>query len=155
MITTFFRNINALTLYGSNLLTVDKNDLRPFGHNLKFLYLGLNQLEVLDSDLFDYTPNLEFFFVYYNKIKSVGNGTFDKLQRLSKLNFEHNSCAGGVARDRSAVINLIANIERQCRKPDPTTTTTTTEVPTTTTEVPTATTTTTPPKILILMMTRI
>lgn len=104
----FFKNIEAMYIWSSNLKEITNSDLKPF-LNLKFLYLWDNDIQILKSDLFKNNPKIKLLYLSKNKIKKVEKGIFDNLLQLEELDFENNDCylkyafTGGV--DKEAIEN--------------------------------------------------
>jgi len=116
-ITKFFKNVRNVFIHHAKITSITKEDLKPFGQQLKEFYLGPSELEVIDADLFDYTQNLEKIYLHNNKIKHVSSGAFNNLPKLTTLWFSSNPCtfSSDYAWHRAGVINLIAIVESQCQ----------------------------------------
>lgn len=110
-----FKNLIYLSIQSANISTISKNDLKPFGGQLKRVYFSSNNIEAIEEDLFEFTPNMEEIYVSGNKIKYVGPGTFNNLNNLSFLTLGGNDCISEHANGRQAVIELIPRIESQCK----------------------------------------
>lgn len=100
----------------ANIATLSKSDLEPLGSKLINLRLLNNVIEVIESDVFDANPNLEEIMLDSNQIEFVGKGAFDKLLKLSRLDFYPNPCYSQDASSRSAVLNLVKILERECNE---------------------------------------
>lgn len=120
---------------GSDLTTISKYDLQPFGDQLRILFLQGNKLEAIESDLFEFTPNIVYLDLSYNPIKFIGIGALSNLKHLSKLSFTKNLCySGQIFDNHPKLANLISSIESNCTDPQALErqgNLTTTEVPTT------------------------
>lgn len=109
-----FPNLENLTIQNTQISSISKYDLQPFGYKLKNIYFHTNKLEVIEGDIFEFTSNLEVIYLDGNQFKHVGTGTFDQLQKLSTLHFNGNPCHSGSASDRPSVISLTATIITKC-----------------------------------------
>ena len=115
-INEYFKNTGYIRMYETNIASLSKSDFQPFGDTLKVFFFDRNPVEVIDRDLFGYNPNLEKISFYFNRIKHVESGALKNLQKLKMMYFSGNpSCAATDAHERSAVINLVAQIEGQCK----------------------------------------
>ncbi len=108
-----FRNIEALTVWRSNLKTVSSRDLQQFG-NLREVWLFTNELEYLESKLFQYNPNVEVVSFNANNIQSIGENFFNFLPKLQKAYFHYNPCVNGEADDATKLISLKNTIKEKC-----------------------------------------
>lgn len=86
-ITKFLPNLKAIVIDGSNLESIEKEDLKQFGKKLKFLHVGRNKLTSLSSDLVEYTPSLKYFYFHENPLKFIGSGIIKNLKQLEFLYF--------------------------------------------------------------------
>lgn len=119
----YFNNVQKILISAANISRLTKQDLQPFGSQLKYFLFADNKLEEVPKDLFDYTPNIEHLQLQTNLIKFVEDGAFSKLQQLKFLYFQVNPCHSGYAEnDRKAVVKLIREIEGKCKELPPTTT---------------------------------
>lgn len=125
----FFRNLDALWIDRSSLISISANDLRPFPR-LVFLQLDDNQLTSLDGDLFAHTPNLQGMSFQWNKIEHIGHDLVTNLNNLTILLLQYNVCVDAWATTRAEVLSLGARLSDLCPPLDDTTTeaTTTTEI---------------------------
>lgn len=121
-IADFFKNLDALTIQVSSLMSISANDLRPFPR-LVILYLHQNKLTSLDGDLFKYTPQLKYVYLHYNQILHIGHDLVTNLNSLTRLFFQQNICIDRYAETRSAVILLGAQLSVLCPPLNVTTTT--------------------------------
>lgn len=90
-----FTNIDALLIISSELLSLNKENLRVFGSTLEFLDLGNNMLTFIDADLFEYNPNMKVFSFHGNAIRYIEPGLFISVRNLKKCqwaNFNELSC---------------------------------------------------------------
>lgn len=111
----FFKNIQRITIFPSNISTLESADLQSFPQ-LIFLFLDNNKLREIPRDLFKFNPKLEFLSLFSNKIQYVEKGAFASLKNLTTFYFNDNSCHSGAATNRTAVLNLIKEIEGKCNK---------------------------------------
>lgn len=90
-----FTNIDALLIISSELLSLNKENLREFGSALVFLDLGNNMLTFIDEDLFEYNPNMKVFSFHGNPIRYIEPGLFKNVKNLKNCqwaNFNRLSC---------------------------------------------------------------
>lgn len=111
----FFKNLNQISVQSSNIAIISKDDLKPFGSQLKNVYFQSNKIEAIEADMFELSPNLEIIYLTSNKIKYIGNGAFSSLNKLKLLSLSENPCYSGVSSDRSTIIRTIPQIESQCK----------------------------------------
>lgn len=110
-----FKNIFGVGIIGGNLTKISKKDLKPFGHNLRILWLTNNAIEFISSDLFEFNKNLVEISLGFNKIKRVDGGAFAGLDSLSSLYFLANVCYSGEKVDNGEEIEmLVGEIEKKC-----------------------------------------
>lgn len=110
---TFFPNIEALTVWRSNLKTVSSNDLKQFP-KLREIWLFTGELEYLESKLFQYNPNVEVVSFNANQIQFIGGSFFNYLPKLQKAFFNDNECVDGQATDAEELNELKTTIKEKC-----------------------------------------
>lgn len=110
---SIFPNIEALTVWRSNLKSVSSVDLQQFG-NLREIWLFVNELEYLESKLFQYNPNVQVVSFNGNSIKFIGESFFDFLPNLQQAFFHYNRCVDGYATDDTKLISLKNEIKEKC-----------------------------------------
>lgn len=110
---TVYPNIEALTVWRSNLKSVSSIDLQQFG-NLREIWLFTNELEYLESKLFQYNPNVEVVSFNANQIKFIGQNFFEFLPKLQKAYFHYNPCVDEEAVDGTKLIALKNGIKEKC-----------------------------------------
>lgn len=108
-----FPNIEALTVWRSNLKSVSSRDLQQFG-NLREVWLFANELEYLESKLFQYNPKVEVVSFNSNSIKFIGANFFDYLPKLQKAYFVYNDCVNGDAVDDKKLVSIKDEIKKNC-----------------------------------------
>ncbi|XP_037036581.1 leucine-rich repeat-containing protein egg-6-like [Bradysia coprophila] len=108
-----FRNIEALTVWRSNLKTVSSRDLQQFA-NLREIWLFTNELEYLESKLFQYNPNVEVISFNANSIKFIGENFFSYLPKLQKAFFHYNPCVDEEAVDGTQLAAIKNTIKEKC-----------------------------------------
>lgn len=103
-ITKFYKNIQIVEIYSGDLKEITKDDLKPFGENLKVLTLLYNHIEVIESNLFQFNPNLKDVNLGNNRIRHIESGGLNGLQKLDNklisevffnrkaFEFERNPC---------------------------------------------------------------
>lgn len=101
----FFRNLQAVEWYNSNLLSISAEDLEQFP-NLMVLSIFEDNLVSLDSNLFMFNPNLHWLNLGDNLIEHVGADIFTDLEELAYVNFYYNPCVNRTAFTREAVLLL-------------------------------------------------
>lgn len=120
-ITKFFKNMEIIHFYNSNLKEVTKYDLKEFGNRLTRLYLYNSLIEVIESDLFIYNQNLQTIYLANNKIKHIENGAFDRLQKVTRLELQNNPCTSSSdtmsSGDRTKLMTIITSVESKCKDP--------------------------------------
>lgn len=109
----FFKNLKKIYISGAKIKSLVKTDLQFLGSDFKDLAIDSTEIEWLEVDVFEYTPNLQTIYLNNNKIIYVEDDTFINLAKLTKLTFK-NPCHDGNAVDRSAVLDLIPQIEQDC-----------------------------------------
>lgn len=116
-VTKFFKNIEIVQIYGSNLQEVTKLDLREFNAKLKILWLDSNKIKVIDADLFEFNKNLELITLIDNQIVHIENGAFSGLKKLQVLHVNENPCTvdSDFGDNRPQVLKLIPKVEKQCK----------------------------------------
>jgi Leucine-rich repeat (LRR) protein len=135
-IATFFSKVEWLQMWKSGLISITKEDLKPFS-NLKLIRFISTQIESLEEDLFQFNPKLTRIELNLNKIKHVGANLLNSLTYLESADFSSNVCINKKADNRYQIQDLIRELETNCEPPATTTTSTTTEKPTTTTSTTT------------------
>ncbi|KAJ6636799.1 Leucine-rich repeat-containing protein 15 [Pseudolycoriella hygida] len=108
-----FPNVEALTVWRSNLRSVSSRDLEQF-KNLREIWLFTNELEYLESTLFQYNPNVEVISFNANNIKSIGGNFFNFLPKLKKAFFHYNPCVNGEAVDNTKLEELKTEVKDKC-----------------------------------------
>lgn len=119
-ISDFFKNLDALLIRSSSLVSISANDLRPFPR-LVFLYLDRNQLTAIDGDLFMHTPLLQLVYFSSNQIQHIGYGLVTNLNSLRTLNFKNNVCIDQSAVGREDILLLATRLSILCPPLDATT----------------------------------
>lgn len=147
-IENFFPNLEAISIWNSNISTLNGDELNPF-KNLSWLSFTFSpNLEKIPGNLFKSTPLMKHISFQSNNIKHVEEGLFGSLPKLIFLDFHQNYCVDRNASGIAAVRSLIAHLNNNCTGIDVTTTTkhvTSTRVTTTTPVKTTRVTTTTSP----------
>lgn len=80
-----FPNLNTLVIYKSGLLSVDKKNLKEFGHSLEYLNLGFNSLTFIDADFLEFNPNIRHVELLENPIRHIDPGFFTNLKNLQRV----------------------------------------------------------------------
>lgn len=131
-IADFFKNVDALQIMLSSLMSISANDLRQFPR-LLHLDLSYNRLTSIDGDLFIYTPNLQYVEFDFNRIEHIGQDLVTNLNNLTYLRFDGNICISQVVSLHMFVLLLAPQLTVLCPPLNVTTITTTAE-PTITTD---------------------
>lgn len=111
-----FPHLNAIRIFHCELQEIKSEDLKPFGKNLKKLFLGRNEIKILESDLFVHSPKLESFGVRENQILTVEDGTFKNVPELMMLDMGNNPCFSGYFFGVQNVRNGVLEVEESCKK---------------------------------------
>lgn len=114
-IVDFFKNVDALDIRQSALISISANDLRPFP-SLLYLDLHGNELTSIDEDLFKYTPNLKLVSLFRNQIRHIGRNFVNNLNSLVVLYPHRNPCipVEMYAEGRAQVLKLAAQLLVLC-----------------------------------------
>ncbi|CAG9807257.1 unnamed protein product [Chironomus riparius] len=86
-----FPNLHSLTICGSNLKVLNKDDLIKYRH-FKSLNFDSNQIEFLPGDLFEGFENLEKVSFNNNNLRVVEPTIFDGLKKLHNVDLNSNPC---------------------------------------------------------------
>lgn len=107
-----FPNISAVCIKRSQIREIKMNDLRPFGHDLKYFHIAESELETIEPDLFKYNPNLEFVGFENNNINYIEGYVFDNLRNLKLLLLEGNSCVSYA--NNNSISLMIQHVKGAC-----------------------------------------
>lgn len=91
-VTSFFRNIKAVSVEFSQLKEIHKEDLHQFGTNLIDLGLEGNEIRTIEADLFMHNSNLKYISLINNKIQTISENVFSNLNGLFGINLLNNNC---------------------------------------------------------------
>lgn len=108
----FFKNLKAISLSKTQLLTLSAMDLQPIP-GLLFLYLGGNNLTSLDGDLLQFSPHIRLFSVENNQIEQIGPN-FHAPEELQSLYLENNVCISINVFGRSQVQETAPKLSDMC-----------------------------------------
>lgn len=112
-IADFFKNLDTLRIYYSNVMSISASDLRPFPRLVNFQLEG-NNLTSLDGDLFKYNLHLQIVSFSKNQIQQIGHDLVNNLNSLTELRFAENPCINQQAYDRAAVLKLAPQLSVLC-----------------------------------------
>lgn len=84
-----FQNLQALHIYNSGLLAVNKENLKEFGSTLEWIWLDGNLLTSIPADLFEYNMNLRQFVLNANPIRHIESAFFTNLKNLKVITSIH------------------------------------------------------------------
>lgn len=90
-----FINLEALQIYDSGLLSVDKENLRAFGSSLEFISFQKNKIISIDADLFEYNDNLKEINLRINPIRYIEPAFFTNLKNMKNIQKVHISSSIG------------------------------------------------------------
>lgn len=117
-----FKNVINIQISDAQLLEVVQDDLKPFGNNLKMLWMFKNNLSTLEANLFEFNQNLESLNVSQNYFKTIDAKLFDNLPVLRLFDLSNNFCniSDGlpIAFNRTDVIKVIESIKINCQASD-------------------------------------
>lgn len=78
----FFPILRVLWIRSCGLLSVNKENLKPFGDFLEYLRLEENEITSIDADLFEYNTNLKFIDLSYNPLRFIAVEFIENLMKM-------------------------------------------------------------------------
>lgn len=123
----FFKILQAMSVYNTQLLSLGAKDLQPIP-GLLHLAVQRNNLTSIDADLFSFTPLVRLFAADANQIEHIGHNLIANTNELAYLFFGNNVCINQNAQGRSEVLALAPTLSVLCPPLDDTTTQTPTTV---------------------------
>lgn len=118
-IANFFPDLENFEISHSRLKSIQQEDLKPF-KTLKQVFFFANNLERLDSDFFLFNPELRVIAFDNNELKFVGKDILKPLKKLKEASFlgSGNSCICKFAQTPREILELIAELEKNCTTPE-------------------------------------
>lgn len=116
-LTNVLKNIDTVWIYNGGLQEITKEDLKPFGGNLRNFFISQNSIEFITSDLLKFNRNLEHLIVNYNQISHIDSGAFDGLEKLHSIDFTVNPCMPDNQKFQNlpTVLEKIQYLEKECQ----------------------------------------
>lgn len=111
----FYKNLNFVYISKADVPVLTRSDMQSCGDKLKRFFMISGKLKAIEASAFELNPNLEQIWLQGNQINHVGKGAFDKLGKLAVLRFNNNPCHSGAAQKRNGLVNLIEQIEGNCK----------------------------------------
>lgn len=108
-----FPNLKALSIMGSGLLIVEKDNLQVFGENLVYVDFQKNRIRFLDAKLFESNKNLKVANFWDNAIEYIQADFFTNiksLKQLQQLNLGSNKCMNQIF-EESTKNNVTITVE--------------------------------------------
>lgn len=90
----YFPKITTLIINCSWLRLFIKDDLKPFGSNLKTLIIQGSSLMSIDADLFEYTTNLQHVHIESGNMENIHEKTFEPIRKTLKNLIVNFPCVG-------------------------------------------------------------
>lgn len=109
----FFKKLEGIEIFNSSLKSLGQADLKPL-ENLKELWLGYNELETLEAGLFDFNTKLEIIVLNKNRLRFIAAYILTPLTKLSKANFNNNTCIDKYAGTRLQRQELEKELVKKC-----------------------------------------
>lgn len=113
----FFKNLKALKVYNSNLMSISGKDLKQFPQLILLDLYWSGNLETLDGDLFSFTPLLQHVDFGRNLIQHIGEDLLTNSPNLTYIDLVRNGCVDRLAPTRSKVLELSAQLPLLCPLP--------------------------------------
>lgn len=108
----FFPYLDSISIKSPEFREILKEDLAPFGQNLRMLSLANTKLEDLPADLFDNNPYLGHLYIESNVFKHIDKRMFSAVPRLYFLVVKF-PCFASQTRD-NRIENAIINLDIRC-----------------------------------------
>jgi len=107
------RNLKGITFTNTGLKEIHQSDLKDFP-KLVNLFLHHNNLEILEENLFEFNPNMEWINLGSNKISHIDPNVFARLNKLSYLYLNSNTCISMDGFNPTAVQDVIKTAKAKC-----------------------------------------
>lgn len=111
-ISSFFQNLEAISLNNCDLEEIKREDIRGFS-KLRQLHLNPNRITEIGNNLFEGNPGMKFITFTNNPIKHVAYNLFDDLTELVTLDILHGTCVSSNS-NKNNILSFIFQISANC-----------------------------------------